>query len=69
MDPATQPRLMTAREVAKRLRVTPWAVTEACRRGNLRATRPGKFWLISEEDFQAYLERHRNQPAEPTDAA
>lgn len=58
------PDLMTAAEVALKLRVRPWFVTERCRSGAIRATKPGKTWLISAADFAAYLERHANRPAD-----
>jgi hypothetical protein len=42
------------------LRATPWFVTAECRAGTLRASKPGKSWLISRPDLQAYLDRHAN---------
>jgi excisionase family DNA binding protein len=54
------PDLLTVAEVADILRATPWFVTAECRAGTLRASKPGKSWLISRPDLQAYLDRHAN---------
>lgn len=59
----SEPDYLTAAEVAKKLRVLPWWVTERCRSGDIRATKPGKTWLIAPADLDAYLERHTNRPA------
>lgn len=54
----------TAAEVASVLRLTQWQVTVLCRTGALRATRPGRAWLISEGDLDDYLARRSNQSAQ-----
>jgi excisionase family DNA binding protein len=46
---------LTAGEVADRLRVGTYQVVELCREGKLRATKPGKMWLILPADLEAYI--------------
>jgi excisionase family DNA binding protein len=53
-------RLLTAAEAAEVLRITPIQAVKLCRRGELRATKPGKSWLIDAEDLDAYLDAHSN---------
>lgn len=60
---ASEPDLMTPAEAAARLRVKPWFITERCRSGEIRATKPGKSWLIKRDDLEAYIESHFNRPA------
>lgn len=55
------PKLLKAAEAAPLLRLTAWQVTRLCRAGTIRASRPGKQWLIAEEDLQAYLETGANR--------
>ena len=55
---------LTAAEAAAVMRVTPWSVTEKCRSGEIRASKPGKSWLIAAADLQAYLDKHANRPAD-----
>lgn len=59
----SEPDLLTPAEAATRLRVKPWSVTKLCRAGDLRATKPGKSWLIQRTDLEAYIEAHYNRPA------
>lgn len=56
-------KLYVAAEVAPILRVTEFEVTRLCRRGLLKASKPGRSWLISEADLLAYVEEHSNQRA------
>lgn len=37
------------------LRIGTYQVIELCREGKLRATKPGKSWLIRSEDVEAYI--------------
>ncbi|WP_158546618.1 helix-turn-helix domain-containing protein [Haloferax sp. Atlit-4N] len=46
---------LTANEVAPRLRMRSYEVARLCREGKLRATKPGKTWLILHEDLEAYI--------------
>lgn len=55
---------MTADEVAAYLRTSAWSVVKLCREGKLRAAKPGRAWLITHADFEAYLEEHSNQKAD-----
>lgn len=55
-----EPALMTAAEAAAKLRVTPWFVTERCRSGEIRATKPARTWLILPADLDAFIARHFN---------
>lgn len=60
--PGVSPQL-TASEVAKVLRVGDFTVIELCRSGQLRASKPGKSWLVDPADLRAYLDAHANRPA------
>lgn len=55
---------LLAHEVADVLRVSTIRVGRLCQSGELRATKPGKFWLIHPADLQAYLDAHSNRQAE-----
>lgn len=50
---------MTADEVAPVLRVTPYQVTQLCKSGKLRATKPGRNWLIEPAAVHEFLESGR----------
>lgn len=50
-----QPVFLTAPEAADILRVSPWQVVNLCRTGELKATKPGKKWLIRPDDLNAYI--------------
>lgn len=52
---------LTATEVAEVLRITPYAVSELCRSKALAASKPGKSWLITQADLDAYVAAGRNQ--------
>lgn len=54
---------LTVPEVADVLRVGPFTVIELCRSGALRASKPGKSWLVDPADLRAYLDAHANRPA------
>lgn len=51
---------LTAPEVARVLRIKPWAVVRLCREKKLTATKPGQQWLITPADLQAYIDAGRN---------
>lgn len=53
---------LTAPEVAHILRCGTWQVLQLCRTGALRASKPGKSWLVDPADLRAYLEAHIHQP-------
>jgi excisionase family DNA binding protein len=55
---------LTAEDVAEVLRVGVFTVVGLCRDGKIRASKPGKSWLIDPAAVQEYLDAHRNQPAE-----
>lgn len=54
---------LTASEVAPLLRVGTYQVVVLCREGKLRATKPGKTWLITREDVEAYIAAGYNDQA------
>ena len=57
-------QFLTAAEVAEKLRMKgPWQVVKWCRNGELRAIKPGKTWLITAVDLDAFLESRSNQRA------
>jgi excisionase family DNA binding protein len=60
--PGVSPQL-TAEDVAAVLRIGSWSVVQLCRTGQLRASKPGKSWLIDPADLRAYLDAHSNQAA------
>lgn len=51
-------------KVAKRLKVVPQAVRNLIAHGRLKASRPGRDWLVSEADVRAYLKVRRG-PGRP----
>lgn len=63
-DPSSPlPVHLTAREVATSLRTSPYAVALLCKSGELRATKPGRSWLIEPAAVREYLARTSNQQA------
>lgn len=54
--------LLTTAEVGERLRMSPRQVTILCHRGDLRGSKPGRAWLVSEDDLQDYLDEKANRP-------
>lgn len=54
--------LYTAAETAVMLRTNAWQVTSECRAGKIRASKPGKSWLIDEAAIRDYLADHSNVP-------
>ncbi len=61
-------RIYKAREAAEILRTTPWMVTALCRSGELRASRLGTSWRITEDAIDEYL-KARELPAVQAAAA
>lgn len=55
---------LSTEKVAKRLKVVPQAVRNLIAHGRLKASRPGRDWLISEADLRAYL-KVRRRPGRP----
>ena len=51
----TQQRAYTVAEAAEVLRVSPWLVREACRRGQLRSIRLGVRIIIPGTAIEAFL--------------
>ena len=56
--------LLTAAEVAERLRTSPDTILRECRNGALRATKPNRSWLITEEAVAEYLAKNSNHAAD-----
>lgn len=54
--------LLTVAEVATRVRTEPITIIRLCRAKKIRATKPGRSWLISEEALDEYLLAHSNMP-------
>lgn len=54
-------KLLTAEEVAKRLRSTPLRVMRACRAGEIPASKPFGTWLIKDSTVEAILAATSNQ--------
>lgn len=53
--------LLTSSEAAQALRTSPRQITILCAKGLLRASKPGRQWLISEADLDAYVSDHENR--------
>lgn len=60
---------LTAAEVADVLRIGVFSAIELCRTGRLRASKPGKSWLIDPADLRAYLDAHMNGPVAERESA
>jgi len=56
-------KFYTVQETAPILRVTEYEVSKLCRTGRLKASKPGKSWLIAETDLVEFIDAHSNQPA------
>lgn len=52
----------TTSEAAERLRTSTRQVTIWCASGALRASKPGKSWLISDEDIEDFISEKANRP-------
>lgn len=61
--PPEPPQHLTADEVAGILRTTPYNVLVLIRKQKLRATKPGKSWLIPLDAVYDYLDSGSNQKA------
>lgn len=56
-------RLLTAEEVAERLRLAPFTVRRMIRRGRIRAYKVGRAWRVPEEAVLEYLQTVGNVPS------
>ncbi|GAB3048713.1 hypothetical protein GCM10027053_03830 [Intrasporangium mesophilum] len=57
--------MLTSSEVADDLRTSARQVTILCARGDLRATKSGRQWLVDEADLQAYKDERANRSRRP----
>jgi len=48
-------RFLTVAQVAGRLGCSEWFVYKRIHAGELRAHRPGRKWLVTEENFENYV--------------
>jgi excisionase family DNA binding protein len=55
---------LTAPEVAEILRIGTYQAIVLCRSGAIRASKPGKSWLVDPADLRAYLKAHANDAQE-----
>jgi excisionase family DNA binding protein len=60
--------LLTAREVAKILRISDESVYRLCRKGRLKATRVGGLWRIPRESVDQLLQREAPESLNTTPA-
>lgn len=60
MSPS-QPKFLTAVQAAEYLHVSPRVVVDMCNTARLRASKPGKVWLIEEADVIAHIRAASNQ--------
>ena len=58
---ADLPTFLTASEVADVLRMTAYEVSRLCREGKIKATRPGRAWLISRAALDDYIAAASNE--------
>lgn len=61
--------LLTAAEVAERLRVSTMTVYRLIRSGELPAVRVGRNYRVRSDDLLSYLDRQRVDPSDFGDAA
>lgn len=61
--------LLTASEVAERLRVSTMTVYRLIRSGELPAVRVGRNYRVRSDDLLSYLDRQRVDPADFGEAA
>jgi excisionase family DNA binding protein len=59
MDETMIDKFLTIDEVADRLQISRWTVQDHRRRGLLKASRLGRRVRVSEDEFNAYVERLR----------
>lgn len=57
------PENLTVAEVADILRCTIWSVLDMCRKGRIRASKPGRAWLIPRDAVDELLAEHSNEAA------
>jgi excisionase family DNA binding protein len=57
--------LLTRRDVAARLQVSPYFAGELLRRGAIRPTRIGRLVRCTEADLAAFIEAKRNGGGQP----
>ncbi|SDN14073.1 helix-turn-helix domain-containing protein [Acetanaerobacterium elongatum] len=55
--------LLTVKEVADRLKLTPYTVREWIREGKLKASKVGGVWRIKEDNLSALLEESGGKAA------
>lgn len=55
-------RYLSAKEVADMLELKTATVMTWCRNGQLRATKPGKSYLIKESDLKAFVDGNGGKP-------
>lgn len=54
--------ILTPTEIAEKLKVSEWWVTEQCRTERLSAYKIAGKWRIEQEDYDAWLESLRHTP-------
>lgn len=59
----SETKLLTTSEVAKKLGVTRWRVSQLIKDGRLKAEKYGQIYLIKEEDIEIVKERKVGRPA------
>ena len=54
--------MVTPKELAEKAGVTPQYITQLCRAGKLKASKPGRDWFIPDEEAERWL-RDRQERA------
>jgi excisionase family DNA binding protein len=55
----TRDRVLTPQQVADQLQVTTQTVVRWLRKGQLKGSKLGRLWRITEEDVDAFLQERR----------
>ena len=66
-------RLFSVEEVAERLGMSKWTITDWLKAGRLKGSKIGKFWRVQERDLQAFIDHppplQRASAAPPADVS
>jgi excisionase family DNA binding protein len=49
-------RLFSVEEVAERLGMSKWTITDWLKAGRLKGSKIGKFWRVKESDLEAFID-------------
>jgi len=58
-------KLLTAKDIAKRLKVTERWIEKACQTGRLPATKVGGIWIVLPEAYNDWKKKRRRKTRNP----